>query len=105
MDEFLDSADCRRLLFFEDAKGELVASKAPPSKLRKKSVYFLKVGGAPLTAENLGQQVCMGELGEAPLEQLSQTAQEVLLPLLCNPRNQVRRMREEKPLLGHAPPA
>lgn len=90
MDEFLESGECRRILFFEDAKGELVASKAPPGKLRKKTLYFLKLGGAALTAENMGHELCMGELGEQPLDQLSQVAQEVLLPIICNPRNQVR---------------
>jgi hypothetical protein len=60
----------------------------PPGKLRKKTVYFLKVSPGPLPKEDFEKKVVHGDLGEAALEQLSLLAQEVFIPLLCNPHNQ-----------------
>ena len=63
-------------------------SSQPPGKLKRKTVYFLKVAPGPLPKEDFDKRIVHGDLSEAALEQLSLLAQEVFLPLLCNPSNQ-----------------
>ena len=85
---FADDPDTSRLLVYENSKGEVVASNAPPSKFKRKATYFLKAHSVALTRENIAAQVSFGDVCASPLEQLSAVSQEVFLPLLCNPRNQ-----------------
>ncbi|KAK9843805.1 hypothetical protein WJX81_007069 [Elliptochloris bilobata] len=49
---------------------DLVAAIKPPSKLKKKAVYFAKLAKAAVTAESVAAMVAWGELSEAPLEAL-----------------------------------
>ena len=61
----------------------------PPEKFKKKTLCFLKLNPVALTPNNVNQEVIYGDFGDVPLEHLSVLAQEVFLPMLCNPRNQV----------------
>ena len=60
----------------------------PAGKLKRKTVYFLKLVPGPLPKEDFDKSLVHGDLSEAALEQLSLLAQEVFLPLLCSPHNQ-----------------
>jgi dynein heavy chain len=60
----------------------------PVGKLKRKTVYFLKVAPGPLPKEEFEKKIVHGDLCESALEQLSLLAQEVFLPMLCNPHNQ-----------------
>eukprot|EP00201_Polytomella_parva_P017476 CAMPEP_0175071536 /NCGR_PEP_ID=MMETSP0052_2-20121109/19298_1 /TAXON_ID=51329 ORGANISM="Polytomella parva, Strain SAG 63-3" /NCGR_SAMPLE_ID=MMETSP0052_2 /ASSEMBLY_ACC=CAM_ASM_000194 /LENGTH=4543 /DNA_ID=CAMNT_0016338719 /DNA_START=12 /DNA_END=13643 /DNA_ORIENTATION=- len=84
---FLEDASTKRLLIFVDGK-DLVAAVKPPSKLRKKTVYFLKLQEVKLTNENIKSAVIIGEIGENPLESLAAISQEVFVPLLTSPSGQ-----------------
>ncbi|KAK9808985.1 hypothetical protein WJX72_007373 [[Myrmecia] bisecta] len=84
---FAEDAETARLLVFLDGK-ELSATIKPPSKFKKKTVYFVKVHKTPLTNDNINTVVTYGDFGESPLEQLSVVSQEVILPLLSNHANQ-----------------
>jgi dynein heavy chain len=61
----------------------------PPEKFKKKTLCFLKLNAVPIAPGNVNQEVIYGDFGDVPLEHLSVLAQEVFLPMLCNPRNQV----------------
>ena len=50
---------------------------------------FLKLNPVALVPGNINTEVIYGDFGDVPLEHLSVLAQEVFLPMLCNPRNQV----------------
>ena len=98
----------------------LLQALKPPSKLKRKAVYFAKLAKAAVTAESLASlvrpaflqmhtktvtllqllperpaqqrtQVAFGELGEAPLEALCTLSGAVALPLLCSPAMQAGR--------------
>ena len=84
--EFL-AGDARLLLALGDGKDPAVALR-PPAKLRKKTVFFVKHQAGPLPLENAADAMLIGELGEAPLDQLNAIAQEIFVPILTNPRNQ-----------------
>eukprot|EP00854_Cymbomonas_tetramitiformis_P002137 gene2137-2836_t len=89
IEQFLGDPDVRKFICYEVGKGDLVACTKPPSKFKKKSVYFLKVNaGVELAVDNMDSEVVFGEFSEAPLEFLSASMQEVYLPLLCHHRNQ-----------------
>jgi hypothetical protein len=60
----------------------------PVGKLKRKTVYFLKVAPGPLPKEEFEKKIVHGDLSESALEQLSLLAQEIFLPMLCNPHNQ-----------------
>ena len=61
----------------------------PPEKFKKKSLCFLKLTECELSPENVDQKVIYGDFGDVPLEHLSILANEVFLPMLTNPANQV----------------
>ena len=61
----------------------------PPDKFRKKTLCFLKLSETEISPDNVDAQVIYGDFGDVPLEHLSVLAQEVFLPMLTNPRNQV----------------
>ncbi|KAI8473051.1 MAG: flagellar outer dynein arm heavy chain beta [Monoraphidium minutum] len=84
---FLDDPDTRRLLVFYDGK-DLLASTKPLQKLKRKTVYFVKLQPTRLDNDNINKEVLHGELTEAPLETLSAVAQSVFLPLLSSAHNQ-----------------
>ncbi|KAF6251999.1 flagellar outer dynein arm heavy chain beta [Scenedesmus sp. NREL 46B-D3] len=84
---FLEDADTKRLLVFLDGKDLGVAIK-PPSKFKRKTVYFVKTAPARLDNDSIRKLVAHGELTEAPLETLSAVAQHVFLPLLTTSSNQ-----------------
>ena len=83
LNSFLQSADASRLLVYADGK-DLVATTKPPSKLRKKTAYFLKLVRGPLAKEDLQRSVLAGELSEAPLDQLAALSSGVFLPLIIS---------------------
>ena len=51
-------------------------------------MYFLKLSPGPVPKEDFERRLLHGDLSDAALEQLLTLAQEVFLPLLCNPKNQ-----------------
>eukprot|EP00899_Mesostigma_viride_P009330 jgi/Mesvir1/18399/Mv14277-RA.1 len=86
--DFIKDPDLPCIFIFENAKGELRASKHAAGKFKKKSLYFVRLKEEPLSNETINQDIQYGEFAEQPLEYLSAISQEVYLPLLCNPRNQ-----------------
>ena len=61
----------------------------PPEKFRKKTLCFLKLTETELSPDNVDQTVIYGDFGDVPLEHLSVLANEVFLPMITNPANQV----------------
>jgi dynein heavy chain, axonemal len=78
-----------RLLVYAENGRDYLASVHPPSKYKKKAVYFLKREPCALTAENIADAILHGDVSDAPLESLSQVTKQVFLPLLTSPHNQV----------------
>eukprot|EP00232_Nephroselmis_pyriformis_P019075 CAMPEP_0182900652 /NCGR_PEP_ID=MMETSP0034_2-20130328/28990_1 /TAXON_ID=156128 /ORGANISM="Nephroselmis pyriformis, Strain CCMP717" /LENGTH=4527 /DNA_ID=CAMNT_0025034901 /DNA_START=131 /DNA_END=13711 /DNA_ORIENTATION=+ len=86
---FMDDPETTRLIVWPKDAKDLFATNTPPAKFKKKSVYFVKVKQEDLTNQNISEMVVVGDFSDVPLEFLSSISQEVFLPLLCNPRNQI----------------
>ena len=78
-----------RLMIYAENGRDYVASAAPPGKYKKKAMFFVKTEPCVLTPENIAEKLTFGDVGEAPLETLSTIAENVYLPLLTSPNNQV----------------
>eukprot|EP00227_Mantoniella_beaufortii_P011774 CAMPEP_0197579874 /NCGR_PEP_ID=MMETSP1326-20131121/3768_1 /TAXON_ID=1155430 /ORGANISM="Genus nov. species nov., Strain RCC2288" /LENGTH=4505 /DNA_ID=CAMNT_0043143449 /DNA_START=243 /DNA_END=13760 /DNA_ORIENTATION=+ len=85
--QFFNDEECQRVLVY--AAPDLTATVSPPEKFKKKTLCFLKLNQCAVTPGNVNKEVIYGDFGDVPLEHLSVLAQEVFLPMLCNPRNQV----------------
>ena len=82
----MDDARAHALIFYLNARDELVASMTFPGLMKKKSIYFLK-NEATAVPDKLDQHLILGELPPTPLDFLSSVLEEVYLPLLSNPKN------------------
>lgn len=88
IDSFLNKDNQMRLMLFAENGRDYMASVVPPTKYKKKAVFFVKTQSVALTPENIGEKVTYGDTGDAPLETLSSVAKNVFLPLLTSPSNQ-----------------
>jgi dynein heavy chain len=84
---FLDTPECR-LLAFADAGGSLSCFNTPPKKLKNRVLYFVKTSVGIIDESKFDSQILSGEISGDSLLFLSETMQEVYMPLLCNPINQ-----------------
>ncbi|XP_071797739.1 dynein beta chain, ciliary isoform X1 [Asterias amurensis] len=86
--EFLEKADIPQLVFTVNAAGLITPSSEFPQSLKNnKAIYFIKKSREALGKDSFKQNVVYGDLSYSPLEQLSALVDEVLVPLLSNPRN------------------
>ncbi|TPX33478.1 hypothetical protein SmJEL517_g03633 [Synchytrium microbalum] len=85
--KFLDSSDVNTILFYLNARDELLPAINFPPQLKRKSVYFLKNTLGSQVTTSLEKELTMGDLAADPLTFLSTLLEEVYLPLLTNPRN------------------
>nr|P39057.1 RecName: Full=Dynein beta chain, ciliary [Heliocidaris crassispina]BAA00827.1 dynein beta-heavy chain [Heliocidaris crassispina] len=86
--EFLEKADNPQLVFTVNPAGLITPSYEFPSALKNtKAIYFIKKGREPVGKDNIKTNLVYGDLSYTPLEQLSALVDEVLVPLLANPRN------------------
>ncbi len=83
---FLDK-EWNTILFYLNAKEELVPAIQFPPQLKRKSIYFIKKRPGAQITEKLETELLSGELASNPLEFLSTVLEEVYLPLLTNPKN------------------
>ncbi|KAI8914343.1 dynein heavy chain and region D6 of dynein motor-domain-containing protein [Gorgonomyces haynaldii] len=79
--------DYTTILFYLNAKEELLPAVKFPSQLKRKSIYFLKKNPGAHITEKLENELMMGDLAANPLDFLSIVMEEVYLPLLTNPKN------------------
>lgn len=71
------------MLFYLEGR-DLVATTAPPARLSRRAVYFLKLRSQVLAGADAGRAgVVSGELSETPLDQLAALSADVLAPLLA----------------------
>jgi dynein heavy chain len=83
----LDTSDVQILLFYVNAREELLPAIVFPPSLKKRAIYYMKkTPGAQLT-DKLDQHLIMGDISANPLEFLSLLLDEVYMPLLSNPKN------------------
>ncbi|XP_067457869.1 dynein axonemal heavy chain 11 isoform X1 [Thunnus thynnus] len=75
------------IFFFSSQKGCLVASKEVPPLSRNKQIYILKKRVVPINSENYRELLLFGFLSPSPLLQLSNTVEQVCVPLLSNNLN------------------
>ncbi|XP_062322712.1 dynein axonemal heavy chain 11 isoform X2 [Osmerus eperlanus] len=75
------------IVFITTSTGGLIASKevSPPPK--NNAFYVLKKQPLPITSENCRKQLIFGLVSQSPLPQLSNTLQQVCVPLLSNKKN------------------
>lgn len=90
---------------------EPVLTFKPPSKLRRKSLYFVKRNGHEPVGQDIASDVIAGELAENPLDQLNALSQEVTATSTrCSPRESPRKLESksilplERPAALPAPP-
>jgi hypothetical protein len=89
VEAFLAKDSQLRLMLYAENGRDYAASLQPPGKYKKKAMFFVKMESCTLTPENIAEKVTYGDTGDAPLETLSAVAQNVFLPLLTSPNNQV----------------
>ncbi|KAM3873375.1 dynein axonemal heavy chain 11 [Diretmus argenteus] len=75
------------IFFSPSANGSLIASKEGPTATKNKDVYILKKRVVPLSPENCRELLLFGLLSPSPLPQLSNTVEQVCVPLLSNKNN------------------
>ncbi|XP_056142990.1 dynein axonemal heavy chain 11 [Lampris incognitus] len=77
-----------RILFFTpSSSGGLVVSREGSPAAHFKGVYVLKKRAAPLSSENCHGLLLFGLMSPSPLPQLSNTFEQVYVPLLSNKKN------------------
>lgn len=87
---FLSNPDCRRLVVLgkdKDNKELTCAELPPPTGLKRRAVYFLKLERQALTAETMDTLVAPGDLLPDTLSQLHTLCETAYLPLLSNGDN------------------
>lgn len=89
VDAFLNKDSQMRLMLYAENGRDYMASVQPPTKYKKKAMFFVKTDSCTLTPENISEKVTYGDTSEAPLETLSSVTKNVFLPLLTSPSNQV----------------
>lgn len=86
MFEFCNNEEVKKLFIFSStspAGKNLVASLTPPSGLREKSVYFVKIHEAgKLSRDNIVTDVAFCDCSYQPLSHASTLTKDVFLPLL-----------------------
>ncbi|XP_072167681.1 dynein beta chain, ciliary [Diadema setosum] len=86
--EFLEKADYPQLIVTVNPAGLITPSYDFPAALKTtKAVYFIKKSKEAVGKENFKTNLVYGDLSYSPLEQLSALVDEILVPLLANPRN------------------
>ena len=87
LQDFINTDGIRCLLFTGDS---ITATTIMPKMLGKgKSIYFLKRSDCSLSEKNVHDQVLIGELTSEPLAYLERLVQDIYMPLLDHPANQV----------------
>lgn len=87
INKFLESVEHNTILFYLNAREDLIPAIIFPPSLKKKSVYFLKANVGTQLSDKLDHELISGDLSSNPLEFLSVLLDEVYLPLLTNPKN------------------
>ncbi|XP_071813348.1 dynein beta chain, ciliary-like isoform X2 [Apostichopus japonicus] len=86
--EFLEKADNPQLVISVTPAGLITPSYEFPTTLKQnKAIYFVKRGKESVSKDNFKKNIVYGDLSYAPLDQLSALVDEILVPLLANPRN------------------
>jgi dynein heavy chain len=84
--EFFEKADARIIVFFTDAKDQLICSLKFPSSLKKKAVFFRKKTEFTVNAESV-KTLEAGDMSYSAVEQVSALVSGVVLPVLKNQDN------------------
>jgi dynein heavy chain len=82
---FLDK-DASSLLFYINAREDLVATTKYPNSNKRRAAFFLKKGRGAIT-DKISQDLIMADLSGSTLDHLSTILEEVYLPLLSNTKN------------------
>ena len=88
---FLTNPDCRRLFIHGKDKEnkELLCGDLPPTPLKKRAIYFVKLERQALTADNISSLVVPGDLLPESLTQLHTLMEAAYLPLVSHGESQV----------------
>ncbi|XP_077869744.1 dynein beta chain, ciliary-like [Saccoglossus kowalevskii] len=87
MTEFFEKVDNTQLIFQSSAAGLIVPQLDWPTNLKQKAIYFVRKNKDAIQKDNIKNVLVYGDISYSPLEQLSALVDEVLVPLLSNPRN------------------
>ncbi|XP_070581054.1 dynein beta chain, ciliary-like isoform X2 [Ptychodera flava] len=87
MTEFFEKPENQQLIITVTPAGLLQPQLEWPTSLKQKAVYFSRKTKDAVQKDNMRSVLAYGDLSYSPLEQLSALVDEVLVPLLSNPRN------------------
>jgi dynein heavy chain len=76
--------DPNTLLFYLNAKEELVPAVHFPAQLKKRSIYFLKRNPGKPVLDKLDSELVLGDLAGNALDYLSTSMEEIFSPMLSN---------------------
>ncbi|XP_072259280.1 dynein beta chain, ciliary-like [Pyxicephalus adspersus] len=88
LQEFLEKGECHALVVSLNPAGLLVPTLDLPGSIKNKAVLFVKKNPGPLSADSIRNSLTFGDLSYSPLDQLSVLVEEVVAPILSNPKNQ-----------------
>ena len=85
--DFFDKAEVTKLILTVPTTGQLTPYHDFTPITKGKSVYFIKRNEGVLPKEKLAQSLIFGDLSANPLEQLAAVVEDVISPILTNPKN------------------
>ena len=92
--DFADMPDIRFVAFEDTGSGAITLHLTSPGEIKGRCFYFLKIRPGSLNGDTFRSQVLAGDLTKDVLRHLTDVSKEIYMPLLCNPRNQQKRIRD-----------
>ncbi|KAK6632535.1 hypothetical protein RUM43_013303 [Polyplax serrata] len=89
LQEFLNNPKVKTIIFTINNAGLLQPMLTYPPNAKSKSVYFIKKKEEVATVQNLPGLCIFGDMAPNPVEELSVLVEELFVPLLSNPDNQM----------------
>ncbi|KAF5274393.1 hypothetical protein FQA39_LY07273 [Lamprigera yunnana] len=86
---FLNKPEIPRLILMFNLSGLLVPVTEFPNSVKSKWSYFIRKSKVEITKHNIRSVLLIGDMSPKPVEQLAALVEDMFLPLLTNPANQV----------------
>ena len=83
---FLDKEAIPAILFYLNAREDLIATTVFPNALKRKSIFYMKKGRGPIS-DRIHHDLIVSDLSGSALDHLSVVLEEVFLPMLSNQKN------------------
>lgn len=86
---FFNNANVPRLIMIINIAGQLQPVTEFPNNLKTKSCYFIRKKKEAITWQNFREVLLFGDMSPKPVDELAVLIEQVFVPLLTNPANQM----------------